>query len=97
MVALVRGPSLAAFAVTLRPVRVHVAAFTYVAPMLREVTRLSAGWVSVALVVYGAGTIVSNLLAGRVPPGRIARLLPAPLLLLTVVPCWRRRCCCTAL
>jgi len=82
-VALVSGPALAALAVTLFALTGFVAAFTYVAPMLREVTGLSAGWVSVALVVYGVGTIAGNLLAGRVPPGRIARLLPAPLVLLT--------------
>jgi DHA1 family inner membrane transport protein len=84
-VALVKGPSLAGFAITLFALTGFVAAFTYVAPMLREVTGLSPGWVSLALVVYGAGTIAGNLLAGRVPPGRIGRLLPAPLGALTVI------------
>jgi DHA1 family inner membrane transport protein len=55
-----------------------VAAFAYVAPMLREVAGLSSGWVGGALVVYGLGTIAGNAVAGRVAPRSIARVLPAP-------------------
>lgn len=59
-----------------------VAAFTYVAPMLREVTGLDDVGVSLALVVYGVGTLAGNILAGRVPPRKILPILPVPLLVL---------------
>jgi DHA1 family inner membrane transport protein len=62
-----------------------VAAFTYVAPMLRDVTGLSAGWVSAALVLYGIGTVAGTTLAGRVRPAMIARVLPVPLTVLAGV------------
>jgi DHA1 family inner membrane transport protein len=62
-----------------------VAVFTYVAPMLRSVSGFSPGWVSMALVGYGLGTIAGNLLAGRVPPASIARLLPVPVGVLALV------------
>jgi MFS transporter, DHA1 family, inner membrane transport protein len=59
-----------------------VAAFTYVAPLLRDVTGLGDVEVSLALVVYGAGTVVGNVLAGRVQPRNILPVLPLPLLVL---------------
>jgi MFS transporter, DHA1 family, inner membrane transport protein len=62
-----------------------VAAFTYVAPMLRDVAGFSSGWVSAALVVYGLGTVAGNILAGRVPPRSIVRVLPVPLAALAAV------------
>lgn len=62
-----------------------VAAFTYVAPMLRDVAGLGAGWVSAALVLYGLGTVAGTTLAGRVPPPGIARILPMPLFGLAAV------------
>jgi DHA1 family inner membrane transport protein len=74
-----RGLSITLFALT-----GFVAVFTYVASMLRSVSGFSPGWVSVALVGYGLGTIAGNLLAGRVAPGSIARLLPVPVSVLAV-------------
>jgi DHA1 family inner membrane transport protein len=62
-----------------------VAVFTYIAALLRDVTGLSAGWVSGALVLYGAGSVAGSLLAGRVPPSTITRVLPAPLAALAAV------------
>jgi MFS transporter, DHA1 family, inner membrane transport protein len=62
-----------------------VAAFTYVAPMLRETAGLSAGWVGAALVVYGLGTLAGSALAGRVKPAAIVAVLPVPLALMGVV------------
>jgi MFS transporter, DHA1 family, inner membrane transport protein len=59
-----------------------VAAFTYVAPMLRDVTGLGDVEVSVALVVYGMGTVVGNILAGHVRPRTIVSVMPLPLLVL---------------
>jgi len=62
-----------------------VAVFTYVAPMLQTVSGFSPGWVSGALVGYGLGTIAGNLLAGRIPPASITRLLPVPVGVLALV------------
>lgn len=67
-----------ALLITLLALTGFVAVFTYVAPMLQTVSGFSPGWVSVALVGYGLGTIAGNLIAGRIPPPSIARLLPAP-------------------
>ncbi|BCJ62324.1 MFS transporter [Micromonospora endophytica] len=74
--ALTRPAILAGLGVTLLALTGFVAAFTYVAPMLRDVTGLSPGWVSIGLVGYGLGTIAGNLLAGRVRPDSITRRLP---------------------
>jgi DHA1 family inner membrane transport protein len=74
-----------ALLVTLLALTGFVAMFTYVTPMLQTVSGFSPGWVSVALVGYGLGTIAGNLLAGRIPPASIARLLPAPVGVLALV------------
>ncbi|MDP9085388.1 MAG: MFS transporter, partial [Pseudomonadota bacterium] len=39
--------------------------FTYIAPILTEVTRVSPGFVTAALVVYGIGLTLGNYLGGR--------------------------------
>ncbi|MEV2237267.1 MFS transporter [Micromonospora sp. NPDC049891] len=83
--ALLRPGIYAGLAVTLLVLTGFVAAFTYVAPMLRTVTGLSPGWVSVGLVGYGLGTIAGNLLAGRVRPEAITRRLPLAVGALTAI------------
>ncbi|MEV4711719.1 MFS transporter [Micromonospora sp. NPDC049374] len=83
--ALLRPGIYAGLGVTLLALTGFVAAFTYVAPMLRTVTGLSPGWVSVGLVGYGLGTIAGNLLAGRVRPEAIARRLPLAVGTLTAI------------
>ncbi|MBZ0334645.1 MFS transporter [Marinobacter sp. AL4B] len=40
------------------------AVFSYLAPTLLEVTRVDQGWIPVALVVFGLGGFVGNLLGG---------------------------------
>lgn len=59
-----------------------VAAFTYVVPALREVAGVSARFVGPALLVYGMGTVIGNVVAGRVQPPSIARVLPVPVVAL---------------
>jgi DHA1 family inner membrane transport protein len=71
--------------ITLLTLTGFVTVFTYVAPMLRSVSGFSPGWISVALVGYGLGTVAGNVLAGRVPPVRIVRLLPVPVGVLALV------------
>jgi DHA1 family inner membrane transport protein len=78
-------PVLTGLLVTLLALTGFVAVFTYVAPMLTTVSGFSPGWVSVALVGYGLGTVSGNALAGRVPPAAILRVLPIPLAVLTLV------------
>ncbi|MGW1737891.1 MFS transporter [Nocardia sp. NPDC001965] len=62
--------------VTQRPVLVSIATtavgfagvatvFTYIAPLLTQVTGFAASTVSVLLLAYGAGSVVGNLAAGR--------------------------------
>ncbi|RZQ62194.1 MFS transporter [Amycolatopsis suaedae] len=53
-----------------------ITAFTYVSPTLREVTGFAPGWVTGVLLIYGLGTMAGSWIAGRVPPNRIARVLP---------------------
>ncbi|HET9517416.1 MAG TPA: MFS transporter [Actinoplanes sp.] len=74
-----------ALLVTLLALTGFVVVFTYVTPMLQTVAGFSPGWVSAALVGYGLGTIAGSMLAGRVPPALIARLLPVPVGVLALV------------
>jgi DHA1 family inner membrane transport protein len=72
--------------------------FTYVAPILEQVTRLSPAAVTRVLVVFGVGITVGNLLGGRLSDWKqmpvlltgfvllIAIFLAMPFVELTVVP-----------
>ena len=82
---LLRPPVVFGLAVTGLALTGFVAAFTYVAPMLRDLAGLEDVGVSVALVVYGLGTIAGSVLASRVHPRRILDILPAPLAALAAV------------
>lgn len=53
-------------------------AFTYLAPMLTDVTGLSAGAVSLVILLYGASVAVGNILGGRLAD----RMGPVPALTL---------------
>jgi DHA1 family inner membrane transport protein len=76
---LLRPPVVFGLAVTGLALTGFVAAFTYVAPMLRDLAGFEDVGVSVALVLYGLGTIAATVLASRVHPRRILDILPAPL------------------
>jgi DHA1 family inner membrane transport protein len=80
-----RRPVLTGLAMTLLALTGFVAVFTYVAPMLTTVSGFSPGWVSIALVGYGLGTVAGNLLAGRVPAAAVPKVLPVPLTVLSLV------------
>ena len=71
--------------VTLLALTGFVAVFTYLVPMLRSLSGFSAGAAGAVLVGYGLGTVAGNVLAGRVPPGSVVRLLPAPVAVLALV------------
>jgi DHA1 family inner membrane transport protein len=79
MTAIVRPTTLLGLFATLLAFTGFVAAFTYVAPTLRQVAGASENLVGVALLVYGVGTLAGNALAGRVRPSSIPRVLPVPL------------------
>ncbi|HEY0815847.1 MAG TPA: MFS transporter [Pseudonocardia sp.] len=74
---MVNPPVLTGLSITLLVLTGFVAVFTYVVPILSSVSGLSPTWVSVALLGYGLGTIAGNVLAGRVRPAAIERVLPA--------------------
>jgi DHA1 family inner membrane transport protein len=71
--------------VTLLTFTAFTAVFTYVAPMLSDVTGLSPHWVSIALLIYGVGTLVGNAVAGRAPAATIGRIVPVPVALLVLL------------
>ncbi len=58
--------------------------FTYIAPLLEMVTGFSAATVSGVLVLFGIGTTVGNILAGRYSDRSLPATLIATLLGLTV-------------
>lgn len=61
------------------------AAFTYVAPLLLDVTGTTQGMVTTALVLFGIGVTVGNMLGGRVADRSLMPGLMAILALLVVV------------
>jgi len=82
---MVSGLVLRGLFITLLALTGFVAVFTYITPMLRSVSGFSPGLVSVALAGYGLGTIAGSVLAGRVPPAAVLRLLPVPVGALALV------------
>ncbi|KUM67938.1 Cmx/CmrA family chloramphenicol efflux MFS transporter [Streptomyces curacoi] len=51
--------------------------FTYLAPLVTDVTRLASGWVPVVLAVFGAGSFVGVGVGGRLADRRPGLLLTA--------------------
>jgi MFS transporter, DHA1 family, inner membrane transport protein len=74
-----RGPVLAALGLTVLGSSAMFTVFTYVAPILREETGASIGFVSAMLVTYGAGLTVGNWLGGRYADRSVDRTLMASL------------------
>ena len=70
---LTRGPVRAALAVVLLVISGHFAGFTYVRPLMEDVTHLSIGAISAVLLGYGVGGFFGNLVGGYVA-GRSERL-----------------------
>jgi DHA1 family inner membrane transport protein len=59
--------------------------FTYITPILRDVTHASLGFVTAMLVLYGVGLSVGNWLGGRFADRSVNRTLIVTLASLTVV------------
>ncbi len=82
---LTRGPVMAALALTVLGSSAMFTVFTYVAPILREETRASLGFVTAMLVTYGAGLTVGNWLGGKFADRSVDRTLIVTLGGLSVV------------
>ena len=82
--ALVSGRLALALATTMLGFAGVFTLFTYIAPLLEMVTGLSAATVSGVLVLFGIGTTVGNLVAGRCADRSLSATLVATLLGLTV-------------
>ncbi len=58
------------------------AAFTYIAPVLTEVTGLPAGWVAPILLLFGGGLVIGNLVGGKLADRALMPTLVGSLVLL---------------
>ncbi|RKI31490.1 MFS transporter [Corallococcus sp. AB004] len=70
-----RGPVLAALALTVIGSSSMFTVFTYIAPILKERTLASTGFVTAMLVTYGLGLTIGNWLGGRFADRSVDRTL----------------------
>lgn len=82
---LLRGPVLGALALTVVGSSAMFTVFTYIAPILREVTHASLGFVTAMLATYGVGLTLGNWLGGLYADRSVDRTLIAALASLAVV------------
>jgi DHA1 family inner membrane transport protein len=80
-----RGPVLGALALTVVGSSAMFTVFTYIAPILREVTQASLSFVTGMLVVYGLGLTVGNWLGGRYADRSVDRTLVVTLAALSTI------------
>lgn len=93
---LARGQVLLALAMTVMGYAGVFAVFTYIQPLLVQVTGFAQAAVSPVLLVFGVGMIVGNLLGGRLADRRPTATLLGTLAALVVVLGAMERQCCTA-
>lgn len=82
---LTRGSVLGALALTVIGSSAMFTVFTYIAPILREVTQASLGYVTAMLVIYGLGLTVGNWIGGRYADKSVDRTLIVTLAALTAI------------
>lgn len=82
---LTRGQVLGALALTVIGSSAMFTVFTYIAPILREATHATLGFVTAMLVTYGVGLTVGNWLGGRFADRSVDRTLIVTLGGLTVI------------
>lgn len=80
-----RGPVLAALALTVIGSSAMFTVFTYIAPILREQTHASLGFVTAMLVTYGLGLTVGNWLGGKFADKSVDRNLIVTLASLSIL------------
>lgn len=80
-----RGPVLTALALTVIGSSAMFTVFTYIAPILREQTHASLGFVTTMLVTYGLGLTVGNWLGGKFADKSVDRTLIFTLAALSVL------------
>lgn len=82
---LARPQVLGALALTVVGSSAMFTVFTYIAPILRNVTHASLGFVTAMLVVYGLGLTIGNWLGGRFADRSVDRTLIVTLAALSVI------------
>jgi len=82
---LTRGTVLGALALTVVGSSAMFTVFTYIAPILREATHASLGFITAMLVVYGLGLTLGNWLGGRFADHSVDRTLIVTLAALSVI------------
>ncbi|GGB39283.1 MFS transporter [Sphingomonas metalli] len=92
---LARGPVLMALALTTIGFGGVFTVFTYIVPILRDVTHGSTGYVTAMLMLFGVGATIGNALGGRLADRSVDRalrtmlsVLVATLLAFTLVMPW---------
>ncbi|MBB6014622.1 DHA1 family inner membrane transport protein [Aquamicrobium lusatiense] len=80
-----RGQVLGALALTVIGSSAMFTVFTYIAPILRETTHASLGFVTAMLMTYGVGLTVGNWLGGRFADRSVDRTLIVTLGSLTAI------------
>jgi DHA1 family inner membrane transport protein len=80
-----RGPVLAALALTVIGSSAMFTVFTYIAPILREQTQASLGFVTGMLVTYGLGLTLGNWLGGKFADRSVDRTLIVTLASLSAI------------
>lgn len=80
-----RGPVLLGLLTTVLSWVGVFAAFTYIAPILTQITGFSDAAVSPILLVFGGGLVVGNLLGGRLADRRLVPTMLGSLVVLSVV------------
>lgn len=70
-----RGPVLSALVLTVIGSSAMFTVFTYIAPILRDVTHASIGFITAMLVIYGLGLTVGNWLGGKFADKSVDRTL----------------------
>lgn len=81
---LTRGPVLLALALTTIGFGGVFTVFTYIAPILRDVTHGSTGYITAMLMLFGVGATIGNTLGGRLADRSVDRALTIMLSVLTL-------------
>ncbi|GAA2677451.1 MULTISPECIES: MFS transporter [Actinosynnema] len=76
---------LAAVAVTVLASAGAFTAYTFIAPLLLDVSGFEPGWVTGLLLVFGIGSIAGNAIAGKIPDNFLMRAVVVVLGVLTAV------------